>query len=275
MPEVAESVTDVDVAARRKHDREDNRLIGRDRKRRCSGSFCGRFAVVISPCRNTVASLLYSQLKMPSTPEIKFTQLFINNEWVNSASGKTVSSTSRVRRCRRIVAMRKISACEQHASDFHNCFLVQFPTVNPATGDEICRVQEADKADVDRAVAVSSHAIEKLLNVCVEDFRHRSAYTPNNNRQVLSFWFAGLQAAKKAFARGSTWRTLPASERGRLLNKLADAVSHAEKLHCSLPNSNARSIARTTVVLKLQPDVSITAPLRFADRARPRVLRQA
>jgi aldehyde dehydrogenase (NAD+) len=44
------------------------------------------------------------------------TKLLINNQWVDSASGKT------------------------------------FPTVNPSTGDEICRVAEADAADVDRAV---------------------------------------------------------------------------------------------------------------------------
>jgi acyl-CoA reductase-like NAD-dependent aldehyde dehydrogenase len=33
-----------------------------------------------------------------------------------------------------------------------------------------------------------------------------------------------VAAAKRAFARGSAWRTLDASGRGRLLNKLADAV---------------------------------------------------
>jgi acyl-CoA reductase-like NAD-dependent aldehyde dehydrogenase len=33
-----------------------------------------------------------------------------------------------------------------------------------------------------------------------------------------------VAAAKKAFSRGSAWRTLDASGRGRLLNKLADAL---------------------------------------------------
>jgi acyl-CoA reductase-like NAD-dependent aldehyde dehydrogenase len=46
------------------------------------------------------------------------TRLFINNKFVNSESGKT------------------------------------FKTVNPATEEAICDVQEADKADVDRAVRV-------------------------------------------------------------------------------------------------------------------------
>ncbi|GBM27672.1 Retinal dehydrogenase 2 [Araneus ventricosus] len=81
-------------------------------------------------------------------PEVKYTQLFINNEWVNSASGKT------------------------------------FPAFNPATGEKIADVQEGDKADVDRAV----------------------------------------RAAREAFRRGSTWRTMDASERGRLLFKLAALI---------------------------------------------------
>ena len=46
------------------------------------------------------------------------TRLFINNEFVNSVSGKT------------------------------------FQTVNPATEEVICSVQEADKEDVDLAVSL-------------------------------------------------------------------------------------------------------------------------
>jgi len=81
-------------------------------------------------------------------PEIKFTKIFINNEWLDSVSGKT------------------------------------FPTINPATGDVICQVQEGDKADVEKAV----------------------------------------KAAKAAFKLGSEWRTMDASKRGVLLNKLADFI---------------------------------------------------
>jgi len=81
-------------------------------------------------------------------PEIKFTKIFINNEWVDSVSGKT------------------------------------FPTINPATGEVICQVQEGDKADVEKAV----------------------------------------KAAKTAFKLGSEWRTMDASKRGVLLNKLADCI---------------------------------------------------
>lgn len=83
-----------------------------------------------------------------STPEIKFTKIFIDNEWVDSASGKT------------------------------------FPTINPCNGEKICDIAEGDKADVDKAVA----------------------------------------AAREAFKLGSPWRTMDASERGRLLQKLASLV---------------------------------------------------
>ena len=56
---------------------------------------------------------------------VSATKLLINNQWVESASGKT------------------------------------FPTVNPATGEEICRVAEADAADVDKAVHAAREAFEK------------------------------------------------------------------------------------------------------------------
>jgi len=57
-----------------------------------------------------------------TNPEVKYTQLFINNEFVNSASGKT------------------------------------FPTYNPCTEEVICQVQEGDKADVDKAVKAATAA---------------------------------------------------------------------------------------------------------------------
>ncbi|CAL8379007.1 unnamed protein product [Arctogadus glacialis] len=93
-------------------------------------------------------------------------QIFIDNEWHDSVSGKV------------------------------------FPVYDPATGEQICEVQEADKADVDKAV----------------------------------------QAARRAFALGSPWRRMDASERGRLLAKLADLVERdsvylatVESLDCGKP----------------------------------------
>lgn len=91
-------------------------------------------------------------------PEIKYTQIYINNEFVNSASGRT------------------------------------FPTINPTNGEKIIDVQEGDKADVDKAVA----------------------------------------AAKEAFKRGSPWRCMDASERGRLLFKYADLMERDKEYLASL-----------------------------------------
>ncbi|XP_019640635.1 PREDICTED: retinal dehydrogenase 2-like isoform X1 [Branchiostoma belcheri] len=91
-------------------------------------------------------------------PEIKYTEIFINNEWHKSESGKT------------------------------------FPTINPATGEKICDIQEGDKADVDKAV----------------------------------------KAAREAFQLGSPWRKMDASQRGRLLNKLADLIERDSMYMASL-----------------------------------------
>lgn len=60
-----------------------------------------------------------------------------------------------------------------------------FKTINPATGKTIAEIAEGDKADVDLAV----------------------------------------KAAQKAFARGSEWRNMDASARGRLMNKFADLIA--------------------------------------------------
>uniref|UniRef100_A0A4W4GNY8 Aldehyde dehydrogenase domain-containing protein n=1 Tax=Electrophorus electricus TaxID=8005 RepID=A0A4W4GNY8_ELEEL len=97
------------------------------------------------------SALMASLQLMPSpvpNPEIKYTKIFINNEWHDSVSRKT------------------------------------FSTYNPSTGEKICDVQEADKADVDK----------------------------------------GVQAARLAFSLGSVWREMDSSERGRLLSTLADLV---------------------------------------------------
>ncbi|GLV43996.1 Aldehyde dehydrogenase [Carabus blaptoides fortunei] len=59
-----------------------------------------------------------------------------------------------------------------------------FPTINPATGEVIAEVQQGGKEDIDLAVS----------------------------------------AANEAFKFGSPWRTMDASERGRLLFKLADLI---------------------------------------------------
>ena len=67
-----------------------------------------------------------SKLPTPiKNPTIRYTKLFINNEFVDSESGKT------------------------------------FSTVNPATGEVICDLQEGDKADVDKAIKAAKAAFSR------------------------------------------------------------------------------------------------------------------
>uniref|UniRef100_A0A8C3AX89 Aldehyde dehydrogenase 1 family, member A2 n=1 Tax=Cyclopterus lumpus TaxID=8103 RepID=A0A8C3AX89_CYCLU len=125
------------------------------------------------------AALMASLQLMPSpvpNPEIKYTKLFINNEWHNSVSGKV------------------------------------FPAYNPATGEQICEVQEADKADVDKAV----------------------------------------QSARVAFSLGSVWRRMDASERGRLLSKLADLVERDSVYLATIESLNSGKPFLPTLFLDLQ-----------------------
>src|SRR6266481_4627865 len=58
------------------------------------------------------------------TVKVSATKLLINNKWLDSASGKT------------------------------------FPTINPATGEAITKVAEADPADVDKAVSAARAAFD-------------------------------------------------------------------------------------------------------------------
>ncbi|XP_056379145.1 aldehyde dehydrogenase 1A1 [Hyla sarda] len=56
--------------------------------------------------------------------EIKYTKIFINNEWHNSVSGK------------------------------------KFPVFNPANGEKICEVEEGDKEDINKAVKAAREAFQ-------------------------------------------------------------------------------------------------------------------
>ncbi len=105
---------------------------------------------------------------------ISATKLLINNRWIPSQSGKT------------------------------------FATINPATGEEICQVAEADAADVETAV----------------------------------------RAARAAFDKGP-WRKTMASERGRLLLRLADLIeAKADELARleSLDNGKPFAVAKAVDV---------------------------
>ncbi|KAJ2949627.1 hypothetical protein O0L34_g15551 [Tuta absoluta] len=103
----------------------------------------------LSKALQTQKAKFATAVPAPQTkPEILYTGLFINNEWVKSSDCKT------------------------------------FKTLNPANEEVIAEVQQANKCDVDRAV----------------------------------------KAAKDAFKLGSPWRRMDPSERGRLINKLADLI---------------------------------------------------
>jgi len=78
-----------------------------------------RLAKGRSACLSTAAAATPEPIRQPDIP---YTQLYINGEWADSASGKT------------------------------------FPTINPATEEVICQVAEGDKADVDRAVKAARQA---------------------------------------------------------------------------------------------------------------------
>ncbi|XP_031345333.1 retinal dehydrogenase 1-like [Photinus pyralis] len=93
-----------------------------------------------------------------SNPPIKYTKLFINNEFVDAVSKKT------------------------------------FPVLNPATGKKIADIAEADKEDVNKAVA----------------------------------------AAKAAFERNSEWRTMSPASRGELILKLADLMKRDKEYLAAL-----------------------------------------
>jgi len=98
---------------------------------------------------------------------VRQTKMLINNRWVDSISGKT------------------------------------FETINPATGDIIARVAEADAADVDVAV----------------------------------------KAARKAFHVKSPWRRMSAAERGKTLNRLAHHPYGAIRENVARhPNSDATTL---------------------------------
>ncbi|XP_033947021.1 aldehyde dehydrogenase 1A1-like [Pseudochaenichthys georgianus] len=75
-----------------------------------------------------------------------------------------------------------------------SCSGRKIPVYNPATGTLLCEVEEADTEDVDEAV----------------------------------------RSARAAFQMGSPWRSMDASDRGQLLNKLADLVERDRLLLATL-----------------------------------------
>ncbi|CAL8250823.1 unnamed protein product [Boreogadus saida] len=115
---------------------------------------------------------------------IQHTKLFINNEWHESVSGRKI------------------------------------PVRNPATGELLCEVEEADAEDIDKAV----------------------------------------KSARAAFELGSPWRSMDASDRGRLLNKLADLV---ERDHLLLATLEALDSGKVFLVAFFVDLVATIKTLRY------------
>ncbi|XP_044121824.1 retinal dehydrogenase 1 isoform X1 [Neovison vison] len=87
----------------------------------------------------------------------------------------------------------------------------KFPVFNPATEEKLCEVEEGDKEDIDKAV----------------------------------------KAARKAFQIGSPWRTMNASERGRLIYKLADLIERDRLLLATMESMNGGKLFSSSYLMDL------------------------
>nr|XP_020865231.1 retinal dehydrogenase 1-like isoform X3 [Phascolarctos cinereus] len=109
----------------------------------------------------------------------------------------------------------------------------KFPVINPATEEKICDVEEGDKEDVDKAV----------------------------------------KAAREAFQLGSPWRTMDASERGRLLNKLADLMERDRLLLATMESLNGGKIFAHAYLMDLGLSVNaIRYNASWADKIQGRTI---
>uniref|UniRef100_A0A5F8HDA6 aldehyde dehydrogenase (NAD(+)) n=1 Tax=Monodelphis domestica TaxID=13616 RepID=A0A5F8HDA6_MONDO len=103
-------------------------------------------------------------------------------------------------------------------NEWHNSLSgKKFPVFNPANEEKICEVEEGDKEDVDKAV----------------------------------------KAARSAFQIGSPWRTMDASERGRLLNRLADLIERDRLLLATLESVNGGKVFSNAYLMDLGGCVKI------------------
>src|SRR5258705_3800892 len=87
--------------------------------------FSQEYPSLVCSARAIARRLPMATAVLEPTVKVTANKLLINNKWIDSASGKT------------------------------------FPTINPATGEVITQVAEADAADVDKAVAAARAAFEK------------------------------------------------------------------------------------------------------------------
>ncbi|KAM8865884.1 aldehyde dehydrogenase 1A1-like [Synchiropus picturatus] len=121
-----------------------------------------------------------NELPVPvSDLSVQYTQLFIDNEWQRSCSGRKI------------------------------------PVQNPATGELLCEVEEADTEDIDKAV----------------------------------------RSARAAFQLGSPWRSMNASDRGHLLNRLADLVERDRLLLATLESLDSGKVFLVSYFVDLKATI--------------------
>src|SRR5947209_16231177 len=102
-----------------------------------------------------MATATAGKARTAKPPKVKDQPLLIGGKWLDSVSGKT------------------------------------FPTLNPATGEVICQVAEADKADVDLAVKAARRAFEQgawpRMNASDRGrFMHKLADLIEQNKEELA-----------------------------------------------------------------------------------------
>lgn len=125
--------------------------------------------------------------------------------------------------------------------------------INPATGQKIAEIAEADKADVDLAVKAARNAFSRvsaaLLSV-VHIFCHGIVFILQN----------------------SPWRTMDASNRGRLIFKLADLIERDSAYLASLESlDNGKPITEALLDVKNSVD-SLRYYAGWADKIHGKVI---
>ena len=88
-------------------------------------------------------------------PDIKYTHIFINNEWHKSVSGKVSHFYLDFLELCTVLLLQYPTSKTKYIYRIYFTVFQTFPTVNPVTEEVICHVQEGDKADVDIAVAAA------------------------------------------------------------------------------------------------------------------------
>lgn len=158
-------------------------------------------------------------------------QIFINNEWHKSINGKTFQAVN---------PATGVNICDvEEADEVGNCYELTHAAAAGgcwAGADICCRPPAAASAiwlihDVAAAAMLAGlgWAVCVWLNLCciilkelkpVQDFNVVCLYIPWCQADVDK----AVEAARAAGQRGSPWRSLDVSSRGRLLHKLADLL---------------------------------------------------